>query len=105
MCVIYLSDLSVCSVRVLFCAILQNCFDALPLCAVVQSKIFVVHGGLFARDGVTLSHLRAVQRKREPPLHNPSFEDQVFEDMLWSDPRPILVKNKAQRETMMYIYV
>ncbi|CAM9901804.1 unnamed protein product, partial [Hapterophycus canaliculatus] len=62
-------------------------FDALPLCALIQERIFVVHGGLFPHDGVTLNHIRGMSRKREPPIHGNSFEDQIFEAMLWSDPR------------------
>lgn len=66
----------------------EQLFDALPLCAVVHRKVFVCHGGLFRNDGVTLNHLRHISRKREPPLNGRSFEDRVFEDLLWSDPRP-----------------
>lgn len=43
----------------------------------VQERIFVVHGGLFPHDGVTLNHIRGMSRKREPPIHGNSFEDQV----------------------------
>lgn len=63
-------------------------FDALPLCAVVENKVFVCHGGLFRNEGVTLNHLRSIMRKREPPLNGRSFEDRIYEDILWSDPRP-----------------
>lgn len=63
-------------------------FDALPLCAIIQRRVFVCHGGLFRNDGVTLHHLNQISRKREPPLNGRSFEDRVFEDLLWSDPRP-----------------
>ena len=42
-----------------------------------QKRIFVVHGGLFPRDGVTLNHIRGIRRKRETPIHSSSFEDQV----------------------------
>lgn len=42
-----------------------------------QERIFVVHGGLFPHDGVTLNHIRGMSRKREPPIHGNSFEDQV----------------------------
>eukprot|EP00953_Heterococcus_sp_UTEX-ZZ885_P013828 7888-Heterococcus_DN1.PRE.1 len=54
--------------------LLQMChtvFDALPLCALIQEKIFVVHGGLFPHDGVTFDHIRGMSRKREPPIHRP----------------------------------
>ncbi|CAI5730898.1 unnamed protein product [Hyaloperonospora brassicae] len=75
----------------------QTLFEAIPLCAVLQEKIFVVHGGLFSRDNVTLAHLRGISRKREPPLHESNFEDKIFEDMLWSDPRPIQSRQPSER--------
>jgi protein phosphatase len=75
----------------------QSLFECLPLCAVLQGKIFVVHGGLFSRDNVTLAHLKAISRKREPPLHQSGFEDKIYEDMLWSDPRPISTRQPSER--------
>ena len=75
----------------------QSCFDSLPLCTLVQKKIFVTHGGLSSRDGVTLTHLRGISRRREPPLHQTGFEDQVFEDLLWSDPRNIQGRQPSER--------
>ncbi|KAL7682977.1 putative serine/threonine-protein phosphatase with EF-hands [Plasmopara halstedii] len=75
----------------------QTFFESIPLCAVLQQKVFVVHGGLFSRDNVTLAHLRKISRKREPPLHESSFEDKIFEDMLWSDPRMIQSRQPSER--------
>lgn len=75
----------------------QALFEALPLCAVLQHKIFVVHGGLFSRDNVTLAHLKKISRKREPPLHQEGFEDKIYEDMLWSDPRSIQSRQPSER--------
>lgn len=60
----------------------RETFCALPLAHVLGSKIFVVHGGLFTRDGVTLDDLRAVDRFREPP------EEGLMCEALWSDPQP-----------------
>ncbi|KAH9124032.1 hypothetical protein AeMF1_005128 [Aphanomyces euteiches] len=75
----------------------QAFFDSLPLCALVLKKIFVVHGGLFSCDNVTLAHIKAINRKREPPLHQSGFEDKIFEDMLWSDPRTIAGRQPSER--------
>jgi len=72
--------------RVLLAAC-QKVFDCMPLCALIHEKIFVVHGGLFSRDAVSLDHLRGISRKREPPVHSEVFEDRLYEEMLWSDPR------------------
>jgi len=66
----------------------QSMFDTLPLCAVIQERVFVCHGGLFRNDNVKLSDIRSVNRKREPPLEGKSLEDRIYEDILWSDPRP-----------------
>ncbi len=66
----------------------MNCFDLLPLVAVLQDKVFVCHGGLFRMNGVTIKHIEAVRRRREPPLEGTSLEDKIYEDLIWSDPRP-----------------
>lgn len=42
-------------------------FCHLPLAHVLNSRIFVVHGGLFGTDGVKLEDIRKVDRVREPP--------------------------------------
>mmetsp|Transcript_10910 Transcript_10910/g.19271 ORF Transcript_10910/g.19271 Transcript_10910/m.19271 type:complete len:1080 (+) Transcript_10910:403-3642(+) len=68
--------------------LVQATFDSLPLCALIQERVFVCHGGLFRNDGVKLDHIRALDRKREPPLEGSSLEDRIYEDLLWSDPRP-----------------
>jgi len=66
----------------------ENMFDAfsevfnwLPLAAVIEEKILVLHGGLFGKDGVTLDELKKIDRNREPP------EEGLMSDMLWSDPQ------------------
>ncbi|OQR99790.1 serine/threonine-protein phosphatase, partial [Achlya hypogyna] len=75
----------------------QTCFDALPLCAVVLDKIFVVHGGLFSRPRITLAELGAIDRRREPPLHSADPHDKLFEELLWSDPRQIRGRQPSMR--------
>ena len=49
-------------------------FRCLPLGAVLGGKVFVVHGGLFSRDDVTLDELRSLNRFREPPDEGPMCE-------------------------------
>lgn len=51
------------------------------------SRIFIVHGGLFHKEGITLANIAAVNRKRDIPFGHPGFEDKIFEDLMWSDPR------------------
>lgn len=62
----------------LFC----EAFCFLPLCHVINNKVFVVHGGLFSQDDVTLDDIRQVDRVREPP------DEGLMTEMLWSDPQP-----------------
>ena len=66
-------------------------FRCLPLGAVLGGKVFVVHGGLFSRDDVTLDELRTLNRFREPPDEGPMCE------MLWSDPQPGLGRAPSKR--------
>uniref|UniRef100_A0A7R9TVH2 Serine/threonine-protein phosphatase T n=1 Tax=Prasinoderma coloniale TaxID=156133 RepID=A0A7R9TVH2_9VIRI len=56
-------------------------FQYLPLAAVLQEKVMVVHGGLFSRDGVTLDDIRAVDRVGEPT------DEGIMCEALWSDPQ------------------
>lgn len=42
-------------------------FCCLPLAHVLNSKIFVTHGGLFSKDDVKLSDIRSIDRFIEPP--------------------------------------
>ncbi len=39
-------------------------FRQLPLAHVLNSKVLVVHGGLFSQDGVKLDDIRAIDRNR-----------------------------------------
>ena len=66
-------------------------FDTLPLCSVLQRKVFIVHGGLPDIAGVTLDDYRRIPRRVEPPMGEDSLQSQLFECALWSDP----VNNKT----------
>merc|ERR1719230_2389689 len=61
----------------LFC----EAFCLLPLCHVINKKVFVVHGGLFSRDNVALDDIRKGNRECEPP------DEGLMTEMLWSDPQ------------------
>ena len=37
----------------------------MPLAACIESRVIVLHGGLFTEDGVTLDDIRAIDRRRE----------------------------------------
>lgn len=55
-------------------------FQCLPLAAVIEDKVFVVHGGLSTQDDgrVSLSEIESLSRIREPP------ESGLMSDLLWS---------------------
>eukprot|EP00754_Rhynchopus_humris_P006543 Rhum_TRINITY_DN13131_c0_g3::Rhum_TRINITY_DN13131_c0_g3_i1::g.57534::m.57534/K15423/PPP4C; serine/threonine-protein phosphatase 4 catalytic subunit len=57
-------------------------FDYLSLSALVENKIFCVHGGLSPAI-TTLDHIRTIDRKQEVP------HDGAMCDLLWSDPEDI----------------
>eukprot|EP00743_Colponemidia_sp_Colp-15_P001661 GILK01001814.1.p1 GENE.GILK01001814.1~~GILK01001814.1.p1 ORF type:complete len:514 (-),score=127.26 GILK01001814.1:104-1645(-) len=57
-------------------------FNLLPLAAVINNKVLVVHGGLFSKDGVKLQDIRNINRFREPP------DEGLMAELLWSDPHP-----------------
>ncbi|CAI5465157.1 unnamed protein product [Closterium sp. Yama58-4] len=57
-------------------------FCCLPLAHVIGSRVFVVHGGLFSKDGVTLDDVRGINRFQEPP------DEGLMCEVLWSDPFP-----------------
>ncbi|KAA6368745.1 MAG: putative Serine/threonine-protein phosphatase 5, partial [Streblomastix strix] len=68
-------------------AVYQNflyIFQSLPICSVINKRIFVVHGGLFTRRDVTLDEIRRVNRFAEPGEEIGG--ENLMTQMLWSDP-------------------
>lgn len=64
-------------------------FQSLPLAYILDGTVggasdgrraFIVHGGLFSKDGVTIETLQSIDRRREP-------DDGLMAEMLWSDPQ------------------
>lgn len=62
-------------------------FQSLPLAYILDGssepngrKAFIVHGGLFSKDGVTLADINALNRNCEP-------DSGLMAEMLWSDPQ------------------
>ena len=71
----------------LFCEV----FCLLPLAHVINKRVFVVHGGLFSRDDVTLADIASVDRNREPP------ESGLMAEMMWADPISVRGRHPSKR--------
>lgn len=56
-------------------------FDRLPLGAIIESKVMVVHGGLFETKMVTVDAIQSINRICEPPSSG------IMHDILWADPQ------------------
>ncbi|KAL4883319.1 DUF89-domain-containing protein [Aspergillus karnatakaensis] len=58
-------------------------FSALPLATLIGNKFFVLHGGLFSNDNITLDDIRKLNR------HNQKQPGQqgLMMEMLWTDPQ------------------
>ena len=65
----------------------QQLFEIFPLATVVSKRVFVVHGGLFRRDGVLVQHIRTINRRRQCPTNTEAIEDALMFDCLWADPQ------------------
>jgi len=57
-------------------------FDHLPCGAIVDGRVFCIHGGL-SPDIKTIDQIRTIDRKQEIPHEGP------FCDLMWSDPDDI----------------
>ena len=43
-------------------ALFSECFRAIPLGAILEKKVLILHGGLFKQDGVTLNDIQHIDR-------------------------------------------
>jgi len=59
---------------------------SLPLAALINERIYVVHGGLFW-DDMNLAQINQIERFQEIPP-----QESHMEQMLWSDPHPFQVQ-------------
>lgn len=67
-------------------------FDYLSLSAIIDGKIFCVHGGL-SPSIQTLDQIRVIDRKQEVPHDGPMC------DLLWSDPEGNAPKKALDQRT------
>ncbi|TMW68806.1 hypothetical protein Poli38472_006274 [Pythium oligandrum] len=66
-------------------------FNWLPLSAVIEDRVLIVHGGLFSEENVTLPDIEKIDRNREPP------ESGLMSDLMWSDPQPFPGRGPSKR--------
>jgi serine/threonine-protein phosphatase 5 len=71
--------------------VFREVFCWLPLGHIIKDKAFVVHGGLFSSDDVTVEDLQKFNRNREPP------DEGYMCEMLWSDPQAPLGRAPSKR--------
>jgi serine/threonine-protein phosphatase 5 len=68
-------------------------FSALPLATLVGGKYFVLHGGLFSDDNVTLDDIRKLNRHKQ---RQPGQAGLMME-MLWTDPQKEVGRGPSKR--------
>ncbi|XP_048752071.2 uncharacterized protein LOC125663764 [Ostrea edulis] len=59
----------------------NDCFDAMPIAATVDDKIFCVHGGIPCSD-FDIEHINKIP----VPLKDPEIESPLAWEIMWSDP-------------------
>mmetsp|Transcript_38715 Transcript_38715/g.28588 ORF Transcript_38715/g.28588 Transcript_38715/m.28588 type:complete len:151 (-) Transcript_38715:227-679(-) len=66
-------------------------FCTLPIAHVINGQVLVVHGGLFAKDGVKLHDINKENRRKEPS------DEGVMCECLWSDPCDLDGRHPSKR--------
>jgi len=69
----------------------NDMFCNMPLSHCINKKVFVTHGGLFAKDGVKLDDIRKVNRNKEPG------DEGIMCECLWSDPCDMNGRHPSKR--------
>jgi protein phosphatase len=74
-------------------------FKVLSLCVVVEKEIFVVHGGIARVKSLSLDYINSIDHHDCTAPHPlaTGVKDQVFSDLLWSDPTDQAGKFKSER--------
>ena len=73
--------------------VFSESFSALPLATVIGKKYFVVHGGLFSDDNVSLDDIRKLNRHTQK---QPGQQGLMME-MLWTDPQTAKGRGPSKR--------
>ncbi|UIZ27646.1 hypothetical protein KXD40_005824 [Peronospora effusa] len=65
----------------------ETVFGLFPIFALLNKRVFIVHGGLSNHENVTIEELLQLDHRREIPTQGTSRADEIFTHLLWSDPR------------------
>jgi serine/threonine-protein phosphatase 5 len=68
-------------------------FSALPLATLIGTKFFVLHGGLFSDDAISLDDVRKLDRHKQ---RQPGQSGLMME-MLWTDPQKEIGRGPSKR--------
>eukprot|EP00435_Cladocopium_sp_Y103_P064217 s528_g25.t2 len=81
-----------------------NAFKTLSLASVINKEIFVVHGGLTRVKNLTVDYINTLpfQDYTAPHPMSTNVKEQLFSDLLWSDPTEYEGKYKSQRYGSRY---
>lgn len=70
---------------------INQCFDAMPIAAVIDDKLFCVHGGIppdwlldIAGKPMGIEAINHIPK----PLPDPEEQSQLAWELMWSDPVP-----------------
>lgn len=76
-----------------------SAFKVLSLCTVVQKEIFVVHGGLTRVKSLSIDYINTIEHTECTAPHPmaTNVKDQIFSDLIWSDPTTTNGKFKSER--------
>lgn len=69
----------------------SECFRALPIGAILDGRVLILHGGLFKQDGVTIQDIQKIDRFTD-------CMNGLLEDILWSDPMDGMGRQPSRRE-------
>ena len=72
-------------------------FDCLPVAAIVEDKIFCMHGGL-SRELFDLQQIKALPRPTDVP------DDGLLCDLLWADPDPDIYGWQESDRGVSYVF-
>ncbi|DAZ95176.1 TPA: hypothetical protein N0F65_012430 [Lagenidium giganteum] len=64
----------------------EDIFILFPIFALLNDRVFVVHGGLSSHENVSIQELLQIKHRREVPTQSTLRADEIFTHLLWSDP-------------------